>query len=140
MSKAVLRIASRGSPLALTQSRLVRAALAAAHGWADAELDSICPIIPMRTTGDRIVDRPLVEAGGKGLFVKEIEDALLQDEADIAVHSTKDMPAVQPAGLTIAAVLPREDPHDLFIAADRAPFAQLKRDAKLGTSSVRRQD
>ena len=139
MSKAVLRIASRGSPLALTQSRLVRAALAAAHGWADAELDSICPIIPMRTTGDRIVDRPLVEAGGKGLFVKEIEDALLQDEADIAVHSTKDMPAVQPAGLTIAAVLPREDPHDLFIAADGAPFAQLKRDAKLGTSSVRRQ-
>ena len=139
MSKALLRIASRGSPLALTQSRLVRAALAAAQGWDEPELDTICPIIAMRTTGDKIVDRPLVEAGGKGLFVKEIEDALLQGEADIAVHSTKDMPAVQPAGLIIAAVLPREDPHDVFIAGDGSPFARMKPNAKLGTSSVRRQ-
>src|SRR5262249_20187597 len=139
MTKPELRIASRGSPLALTQSRLVRSALAAAHGWVETELDSLCPIIAMRTSGDRIVDRPLIEAGGKGLFVKEIEDALLQDEADIAVHSTKDMPAVQPAGLLIAAVLEREDPHDVFIASDGAPFARLKRNAKLGTSSVRRQ-
>ena len=139
MTVPVLRIASRGSPLALTQSRLVRSALAALHGWQTSALDEICPLIPIRTTGDRIQDRPLVEAGGKGLFVKEIEEALIQGEADIAVHSMKDMPATQPAGLVIAAVLPREDPRDVFISADGAPFAGLKENARLGTSSVRRQ-
>jgi hydroxymethylbilane synthase len=125
--------------LALTQSRLVRATLAEAHGWDDEDLDEICPILTFRTTGDRIQDRPLAEAGGKGLFVKEIEEALLNDDADIAVHSMKDMPAVQPSGLAIAAVLPREDPHDIFIARDGAPFDKLPENARLGTSSVRRQ-
>jgi hydroxymethylbilane synthase len=81
----------------------------------------------------------LAEAGGKGLFVKEIEEALLDEQADIAVHSMKDMPAVQPSGLSIAAVLPREDPHDIFIARDGAPFDKLSENARLGTSSVRRQ-
>jgi len=137
--KPVLTITSRGSPLAIAQSRLVRAALAAAHGWPDAGLDQLCPIRAIRTTGDKIQDRPLVEAGGKGLFVKEIEEALIQNEADIAVHSTKDMPAVQPAGLIIAAVLPREDPHDVLVAANGARFKDLNLNAKLGTSSVRRQ-
>lgn len=139
MTKPFVRIASRGSPLALTQSRLVRAALAKAHGWSESEAESLCRIIAIKTTGDKIQDRPLYEAGGKGLFVKEIEEALLQGEADIAVHSMKDMPAVLPPGLAIAAVLEREDPHDVFLAGDRQPFAQLKRNAKLGTSSVRRQ-
>jgi len=139
MTRPLVRIASRGSPLALTQSRLVRAALAKAHGWAEAELEALAPIIAIKTTGDRIQDRPLYEAGGKGLFVKEIEEALLQHEADIAVHSMKDMPAIQPPGLAIAAVLEREDPHDVFVASDKRPFARLESNAKLGTSSVRRQ-
>jgi hydroxymethylbilane synthase len=139
MTRPFVRIASRGSPLALTQSRLVRVALAGARGWSDAEAESLCRIIPIKTTGDKIQDRPLYEAGGKGLFVKEIEEALLQGEADIAVHSMKDMPAVQPPGLAIAAVLEREDPHDLFVASDKRSFARLEPNAKLGTSSVRRQ-
>jgi hydroxymethylbilane synthase len=136
---AVIRLATRGSPLALAQTALVRRALAEAHGWDPAELDEVCPIRIFRTSGDKIQDRPLVEAGGKGLFAKEIEDALLQDEADIAVHSMKDLPAEQPEGLTIAAVLPREDPYDIFIARDGAPFDKLPENARLGTSSVRRQ-
>jgi hydroxymethylbilane synthase len=139
MTNPLIRIASRGSPLALTQSRIVRSALAAAHGWPGDELEALCPIIPIRTTGDRIQDRPLADAGGKGLFVKEIEEALLSGEADIAVHSMKDMPAVQPPGLVIAAVLERENPHDVFLGGDGQSFAQLKPNAKLGTSSVRRQ-
>ena len=138
MTKPILRIASRGSPLALAQSHLARAALASAHGW-QGDLDQLCPIITMKTAGDRIQDRPLVEAGGKGLFVKEIEEALIANTADVAVHSMKDMPAVQPPGLVIAAVLPREDPRDIFLSSDGAPFAKLKPNARLGTSSVRRQ-
>lgn len=125
--------------MALAQAHLVRASLAHAHGWDEADLDEVCPIITFKTMGDRIQDRPLVEAGGKGLFVKEIEEALLNDEADIAVHSMKDMPAIHPTGLSIAAVLPREDPHDLFIARDGAPFDKLAEGARLGSSSVRRQ-
>ena len=113
-------------------------ALAAAHGW-QGDLEESCPIITLKTTGDRIQDRPLAEAGGKGLFVKEIEEALLANAADIAVHSMKDMPALMPDGLIIAAVLPREDPRDIFISQDGAPFAALAQNAKLGTSSVRRQ-
>ena len=139
MTRPIVRIASRGSPLALTQSRLVRAALARAHGWAEAEAEAFAPIIAIKTTGDKIQDRPLVDAGGKGLFVKEIEEALLHHEADIAVHSMKDMPAVQPHGLAIAAVLEREEPHDVFVGRDKHPFARLKPNARLGTSSVRRQ-
>ena len=103
MTSGVLRLATRGSPLALAQAHLVRASLADAHGWDPDELEELCPIITFKTMGDRIQDRPLVEAGGKGLFVKEIEEALLNDEADIAVHSMKDMPGVHPAGLTTRA-------------------------------------
>jgi hydroxymethylbilane synthase len=138
MTQPLLRIASRGSPLALAQSHLARAALAAAHGW-QGDLDLLCPILTMKTTGDRIQDRPLVEAGGKGLFVKEIEEALIANEADVAVHSMKDMPALQPPGLIIAAVLPREDPRDIFLSRDGRGFAKLAANARLGTSSVRRQ-
>jgi hydroxymethylbilane synthase len=135
----ILRLATRGSPLALAQAHLTRAALSAAHGWPVADLDRLCPIVTFRTTGDRIQDRPLADAGGKGLFVKEIEEALLAHEADIAVHSMKDMPAVQPSGLMLAAVLPREDTRDVLIAAEGTLFTNLRHGAKLGTSSVRRQ-
>jgi len=139
MNNPILRLATRGSPLALAQTHLVRSSLAQAHGWDEAELDELCPVQTFRTTGDRIQDRPLVEAGGKGLFVKEIEEALLSGVADLAIHSMKDMPAAQPPGLCIAAVLAREDPHDIFIAKDGAPFDKLVENARLGTSSIRRQ-
>jgi hydroxymethylbilane synthase len=138
MPDSILRLATRGSPLALAQARLVRAALANAHDWHPDEIEELCPILIVRTSGDKIQDRPLVEAGGKGLFVKEIEEALLKGDADIAVHSMKDMPAAEPKGLTIAAVLPREDPYDVFVAKNGTAFEDLKRGARLGTSSVRR--
>ncbi len=138
MTAPLLRIVSRGSALSLVQARSVRAALAAVHGWQTTGLDRLCPILTMKTTGDRIQDRPLADSGGKGLFVKEIEEALLANEADIAVHSLKDMPGEQPGGLIIAAVMKREDPRDVFIAHDGKPFAALQQGARMGTSSVRR--
>ena len=108
----VLRIGTRGSPLALVQAGEVRARLAAAHGLAPERID----VEIIRTSGDMIRDRPLSEVGGKGLFTKEIEEALLAGRIDLAVHSAKDMPTVLPAGLAIVAVLPREDPRDVFIS------------------------
>ena len=132
--------------VALTQARLVQTALLSAHNLAEAERDTLFPIIAVKTSGDKIQDRPLAELGGKGLFVKEIEEALLQDDADIAVHSMKDMPGISPKGLFIGAVLEREDPRDVFVAGDgatftdaRAALASLRQGARLGTSSVRRQ-
>jgi len=108
----VLRIGTRGSPLALVQAGEVRARLAAAHGLAPERID----VEIIRTSGDMIRDRPLSEVGGKGLFTKEIEEALLAGRIDLAVHSAKDMPTVLPPGLVIAAVLPREDPSDVLIS------------------------
>jgi hydroxymethylbilane synthase len=132
---SVLRIGTRGSPLALAQARLVRDALMAAHG-----LDDGCVTLEtIRTTGDMIRDRPLTEAGGKGLFTKEIEEALVRGAVDLAVHSAKDMPTELPAGLVIAAVLPREDPRDVFISRKAASLRELPRGAVLGTASLRRQ-
>jgi hydroxymethylbilane synthase len=113
MTAPLLRLGTRGSKLALTQTGLVRDALAAVVP-ALAASDAI-EIVPIRTTGDAIQDRPLAEAGGKGLFVKEIEEALLSRRIDAAVHSMKDMPTEQPAGLAIAAFLPREDARDVLI-------------------------
>ena len=140
MTKPFVRIASRGSPLALTQSRLVRSALAKAHGWSESDAEALCRIIAIKTTGDKIQDRPLYEAGGKGLFVKEIEEALLQGEADIAVHSMKDMPAVLPPGLVDRRGARARGPaRRVPLGSDKQPFSQLKPNAKLGTSSVRRQ-
>jgi len=103
-----LRIGTRGSQLALWQANTVAAQLTAAGA-------PPCRIVVIKTTGDRLQDRPLSDAGGKRLFVKEIEDALISREIDLAVHSSKDMPAVLPEGLTIAGVLPREDPHDAVV-------------------------
>jgi hydroxymethylbilane synthase len=131
----VLRIGTRGSPLALAQARELRARIAAVHGLAQ---DAVA-LEPIRTTGDMIRDRPLAEAGGKGLFTKEIEEALLAGRIDLAVHSAKDMPTVLPAGLVIAAVLPREDARDVFISRKAASLRELLPGARLGTASLRRQ-
>jgi hydroxymethylbilane synthase len=132
---AALRIGTRGSPLALAQAREVRARLAAAHGIAQ---DAIA-LTAIRTTGDMIRDRPLAEAGGKGLFTKEIEEALLAGRIDLAVHSAKDMPTVLPASLVIAAVLPREDARDVFISRKALSLRELPPGATVGTASLRRQ-
>ena len=130
-----LRIGTRGSPLALAQAAMVRARLAAAHGWAPERIE----IRTIKTTGDAIRDRPLSEVGGKGLFTKEIEEALAAGDVDIAVHSAKDMPTVLPDGLIIAAVLPREDPRDVFISRKASSLRNLLAGAVVGTASLRRQ-
>jgi len=134
-SSPFLRIGTRGSPLALWQARDVRQRLAAAHG---VEPESIT-IEVITTTGDAIQDRPLSEVGGKGLFTKEIEQVLIDNAIDLAVHSSKDMPTVLPAGLMLAACLPREDARDAFISRKSATLAGLPRGAVVGTASLRRQ-
>ena len=136
MTAPLLRLGTRGSPLALTQAGLVRDALAKAIP-ALAGPDAI-EIVAIKTTGDVIQDRPLSEAGGKGLFVKEIEEALLQRRIDAAVHSMKDMPTAQPSGLAISAFLPREDARDVLIAGDLERIDALPQGAIVGTSALRR--
>ena len=130
-----LRIGTRGSALALAQAREVQRLLIAAHGFDESEIE----IVVIRTTGDRIQDRPLSEAGGKGLFTKEIEEGLLDGSLDLAVHSMKDMPTALPDGLTIAAMLQREDVRDAFISVKWASLDALPRGATVGSSSLRRQ-
>jgi hydroxymethylbilane synthase len=130
-----IRIGTRGSPLALAQAHLVRAALSRAHGLSEEQSE----IVTIRTSGDRIQDRPLSEAGGKGLFTKEIEEALLAGTIDLAVHSAKDMPTVLPDGLMLASCLPREDVRDAFISRKVASLRDLPRGAVVGTASLRRQ-
>jgi hydroxymethylbilane synthase len=129
-----IRIGTRGSPLALAQAHDVQARLIAAHGFAPAQ----CEIVVIKTSGDRILDRPLSEAGGKGLFTKELEEALLDGSVHLAVHSMKDMPTELPAGLALACMLPREDVRDAFISLKYKKFADLPHGATLGTSSLRR--
>ena len=131
----LLRIGSRGSPLALVQARQVQTALAVACGIVAEQIE----IKIIRTSGDKIQDRPLADAGGKGLFTKEIEEALLSGAIDFAVHSSKDIPAVLPAGLTLAAFLPREDPRDALVSSKAKTLGELPRNALVGTSSPRRQ-
>jgi len=131
----MLRIGTRGSPLALVQAGMVRSRLAAATALA-AEAIALAVI---RTTGDAIQDRPLADVGGKGLFTKEIEEALLAGTIDLAVHSAKDLPTALPQGLTIAAVLPREDPRDAFISRKAKSLRELRLGATIGTASLRRQ-
>src|SRR5215210_3790014 len=130
-----LRIGTRGSPLALAQAHEVRDRLAAAHGIAPDAIE----LRIIRSSGDRIQDRPLSEAGGKGLFTKEIEDALLAGTIDLAVHSAKDMPTLMPGGLMLAAFLPREDVRDVFISRKAKTLRDLPRGAVVGTASLRRQ-
>jgi hydroxymethylbilane synthase len=131
----ILRLGSRGSPLALVQAREVRNRLAAAHGFEARRID----IVVIRTSGDAIQDRPLADAGGKGLFTREIEEALLAGNIDLAVHSAKDVPAYLPPGLVLSAYLPREDPRDVLISAKAKTLADLPPGAVMGTASPRRQ-
>jgi hydroxymethylbilane synthase len=134
---AGLRIGTRGSPLALAQAAEVKARLIAAHpGRLEPEA---IEIVVIKTTGDQVQDRPLAEIGGKGLFTKEIEDALLDHSIDLAVHSMKDVPTALPVGLEIACLLPREDPRDVLISADGTLLANLPLGAVVGTASLRRQ-
>ena len=126
-----IRIGTRGSPLALAQAKMVRDALVAQHAG---EIE----IVTIRTSGDRIQDRPLAEAGGKGLFTKEIEEALLDRRIDLAVHSMKDVPTWLPDGLEISVVLPREDPRDAFVSPRADTLSALPAGAVVGTASLRR--
>src|SRR5215468_8863419 len=130
-------IGTRGSPLALVQARMVRDALAAAH--ADLRGADYIQILPIKTTGDAVQDRKLMDVGGKGLFTKEIEEALLDGRIDCAVHSVKDMQTWLPDRLTIGAMLPREDPRDALICRRGAGIADLPDGAVVGTASLRRQ-
>ncbi len=130
-SSGKLRIGTRGSKLARIQTDMVMALLSRAG--AD------CEVVAIKTSGDRIQDRSLADAGGKGLFTKELEDALLDGRIDLAVHSMKDVPTIFPEGLGIAALLPREDPRDAFLSHKAESLAELPKGARIGTSSVRRQ-
>lgn len=129
-----LKIGTRGSPLALAQAHETRARLMAAFDLPETAFE----IVVIKTTGDRVLDRPLKEIGGKGLFTKEIEEALLSGGIDIAVHSMKDMPVAQPDGLLLDCYLPREDVRDAFVSPHVARLADLPQGAKVGSSSLRR--
>ncbi|UCC56310.1 MAG: hydroxymethylbilane synthase [Gammaproteobacteria bacterium] len=133
MSTELLRIATRKSPLALWQAEHVRARLLALHPGLQVEL------VTLSTQGDRILDSPLAKIGGKGLFVKELEQGMLDGSADIAVHSMKDVPATLPEGLGLGAILERADPHDAFVSNEYASIDDLPEGARVGTSSLRRQ-
>jgi hydroxymethylbilane synthase len=128
-----LRIGTRGSPMALRQATLVRDRLVAAHPGLAAE------VVTIRTTGDRVQDRRLAEIGGKGLFTKEIEEALFAGRVDFAVHSLKDVETWLPDGLEIFCVLQRDDPRDAFLSRAAPSLAALPKGARVGTSSLRRQ-
>ncbi len=128
-----MRIATRESPLALWQANHVKTLLEKAHPGLSVEL------VPMTTQGDQMLDAPLARVGGKGLFVKELEQAMLDGRADIAVHSMKDVPVHLPDGLKLAAYLPGEDPRDAFVSNRHAHVAALPQGATVGTSSLRRQ-
>ncbi len=134
MPEILLRIGTRGSPLALAQAHETQRRLAAALGAPAQAFE----IVIIKTTGDSIVDRPLAEAGGKGLFTKEIDAAQLEGRIDVAVHSGKDLPTVLPDGLRLAGFLPREDVRDVLISAKAATIAGLPQGARVGTASLRR--
>jgi len=132
-----LRIGTRGSPMALRQTALVRDRLVAARP--ELAATGAVEIVTIRTTGDRVQDRLLAEIGGKGLFVKEIEEALIAGQIDLAVHSLKDLETWLPEGLAITCVLTRDDPRDAFLSTKAANLAALPEGARIGTASLRRQ-
>ncbi len=129
----MLRIVTRESPLALWQAQFVRARLQETHPGLSVGIRTV------KTLADRFLHKSLSEMGGKGVFVKELEQALLNDEADLAVHSMKDVTVDMPAGLTIAAIMEREDPRDVFISNRYPSLREMPEDARVGTSSLRRQ-
>lgn len=134
-SDTQLRIGTRGSALALAQAHETRDRLIAAHGLPESAFE----IVVIKTSGDQIQDRPLSEVGGKGLFTKEIEQAMMDGDIDIAVHSAKDMPTVLPEGLELVAYLPREDVRDAFLSPKAQRIQDLPQNAVVGSSSLRRQ-
>ncbi|WP_456375660.1 hydroxymethylbilane synthase [Thiolapillus sp.] len=133
MSANLIRIATRKSPLAMWQAEHVAAALRTAHPGIQVEL------LGMSTQGDKILDTPLAKIGGKGLFVKELEQGMLDGSADIAVHSMKDVPVELPQGLHLPVIMEREDPRDALVSNDYASLDELPEGARVGTSSLRRQ-
>lgn len=133
MSDKTIRIATRQSPLALWQAHYVQEQLMAAHPGLQVEL------VPMVTKGDVLLDTPLSKVGGKGLFVKELELAMMENRADLAVHSMKDVPVAFPEGLGLVTICPREDPHDAFVSEKYQTIDELPAGAIVGTSSLRRQ-
>jgi hydroxymethylbilane synthase len=132
MQKDLLRIATRKSPLALWQAEHVRSRLEELHPGLEVQL------LPMTTTGDQLLSQPLSQVGGKGLFLKELERAMLDGDADLAVHSMKDVPPVLPNGLGLVAILPRHTPEDAFVSNDYASLDALPQGAVVGTASLRR--
>lgn len=129
---SIIRIATRRSPLAMWQAEHVAARLTQEYPQLQ------CELLPMRTQGDKLLDTPLAKIGGKGLFVKELERALLDGDADIAVHSMKDVPVALPEGLVLPVILERADPRDALVSASVAGIDDLAPGARLGTSSLRR--
>jgi hydroxymethylbilane synthase len=127
-----LRLGTRGSPLALAQARMVATALRDTHGWRPERIE----IVPITTTGDQIRDRPLAEVGGKGLWTRELDRALIENRTDISVHSMKDVETLRPAEFALAAILPRADVTERLIGA--GSLAAVKQGARFGTSSPRR--
>jgi hydroxymethylbilane synthase len=134
-----IRIGARGSKLSLAQAGMMQRRIAAALGADPADAERVAPLVVITTTGDRVQDRRLLEIGGKGLFTKEIEEALIDGRIDCAVHSMKDVPAVLPEGLCIAAIPEREDPRDAFVSLTAERLEDLPQGARLGTASLRRQ-
>jgi len=127
----MIRIATRKSPLAMFQAQWVQAKI-------ESHFDIACQLVPITTQGDAIQNKPLAEVGGKALFVKELEQALLDNKADIAVHSMKDVPAIMPEGLEVGAICERHDPADLYLSYYHADFDKLPKGAIVGTCSFRR--
>ncbi len=135
----IFRIGARASPLSMTQARRIQARVAEALRIEPGDQDHRLPLFPMVSTGDKITDRRLIEAGGKGLFTKELDEALLADHIDLAVHSLKDLPTRLPNGIVLACVPERADPRDAFISLSAASLADLPAGALIGTASLRRQ-
>ena len=134
-----VRIGARGSKLSLAQAGMMQRRIAAALGAREDEVEEAAPLVVITTTGDRVQDRRLLEIGGKGLFTKEIEEALLDGRIDCAVHSLKDVPAELPPHLRLAAIPEREDPRDAFLSHVAESLDALPKGARLGTASLRRQ-
>ncbi|MCP5366624.1 MAG: hydroxymethylbilane synthase [Hyphomicrobiales bacterium] len=137
MTHPPLKIGTRGSPLALAQAHETRDRLAAA--FPDLAAEGAVEIVVIKTTGDKVLDRPLAEIGGKGLFTKEIDDAMLDGRIDLAVHSMKDVPTWLPDGIVLPCMLEREDPRDAFLSPRAARLADLPAGSVVGTASLRRQ-
>lgn len=135
----IIRIGARASPLSMTQARRIQGRIAAALGVGGGDEDHRVPLHPTVTTGDRITDRRLIEAGGKGLFTKELDEALLAGRIDVAVHSLKDLPTRMPDGIVLACVPERADRRDALISRGPRTLAELPAGAVIGTASLRRQ-